>query len=108
MAAARLYSCQKARTHCASVTSPWIRAVRATTRTYRAMVRPRIPATRRIRPSEVTVAGGSRDLVEDRLDLLGPVTAADEERVGSVDDDHVLQADGDDQAVAAVHEDAVG
>ena len=68
---------------------------------------PRQPSVPRAASSEVALACRSRDLVEDRLDLLGPVAVADEERVGRVDDDQVLEPDGHDEPIAAMHEDAV-
>src|ERR671910_2559843 len=57
--------------------------------------------------SEVALPGRSRDLVEDRLDLLGPVAVADEERVGRVDDDQVLEPDRHDEPIAPVDENPV-
>ena len=53
------------------------------------------------------LAGRARDLVEHRLDLLGAVTVADEERVRRVDDDEVLEADRDDEPIAPVDEHAM-
>src|SRR5690606_4826844 len=53
----------------------------------------------------VLLAPGLLDAVDDVLDVLDPVLARDQGRVGGVHDDHVVDADGRDHpAVGRAHE----